>query len=197
MASREIPTLGTVRTIREQARSYRHNRVPVNSYSKSAWEKAVRPRVYIETSIPSYLTARPSNDIRAAANQNTTLEWWETRRSSFELFISEFVTIEVSLGNLEAARKRLEVITELPELSVTEEARVLAKALISEGAIPSQAEVDAYHIAVAAVNGIEYLLTWNCTHIANAVMRPKIEAVCRQQGFEPPIICTPQELMGG
>jgi hypothetical protein len=71
----------------------------------------------------------------------------------------------------------------------------LAKALISERAVPSQAEIDAYHIAVAAVNGIEYLLTWNCTHIANAVMRPKIEAVCRQQGFEPPIICTPQELM--
>ena len=86
-------------------------------------EKAVRPKVYIETSIPSYLTARPSNDIRVAANQNATLEWWETRRSSFELCVSEFVIAEVSLGNPEAARKRLEIIAELPELSVTEEAR--------------------------------------------------------------------------
>ena len=72
----------------------------------------------------------------------------------------------------------------------------LASALITEGTIPEKAEVDAYHIAVAAVNGMEYLLTWNCTHIANAILRPKIEAICRKHGFEPPIICTPQELMG-
>ena len=150
-----------------------------------------------ETSIPSYLTARPSNDIRVVANQNTTIEWWETRRSSFDLFVSEFVIAEASLGNPEAAKKRLRAITELPELSTTNEVRALAKALISDGPIPTKSEVDAYHIAVAAVNGMEYLLTWNCTHIANAVMRPKIEEICRQQGIEPPIICTPQELMEG
>jgi len=157
----------------------------------------VKPKVYIETSIPSYLTARPSNDIRVVANQNITIEWWETRRSSFELFISEFVIAEASLGNPESAKKRLEAIAELSELSTSNEVRVLAKALISDGPIPTKAEVDALHIAVAAVNGIEYLLTWNCTHIANAIMRPKIEEICRQQGVEPPIICTPQELMEG
>lgn len=157
----------------------------------------MKPKVYIETSIPSYLTARPSNDIRVVANQNITIEWWETRRFSFELFISEFVIAEASLGNPESAKKRLEAIAALSELSTTNEVRVLAKALISEGPIPTKAEVDAFHIAVAAVNGIEYLLTWNCTHIANAIMRPKIEEICRQQGVEPSIICTPQELMEG
>jgi len=157
----------------------------------------VKPKVYIETSIPSYLAARISNDLRVAANQNTTIEWWETRRPDFELFISEFVIVEASLGNAESAQKRLEIIGNIPKLSVNESVRVLAKALISNGPIPANAEVDAYHIAVAAVNGIEYLLTWNCTHIANAIMRPKIEEVCRRQGFEPPIICTPLELMEG
>lgn len=155
----------------------------------------MKPKVYIETSIPSYLTARLSNDLRVAANQNTTIEWWENRRPCFDLFISEFVATEAILGDSEVAEKRLETIADLPKLSITDAVKTLAKSLISEGAIPPKAEIDAYHIAVAAVNGVEYLLTWNCTHIANAIMRPKIEEVCRQQGFEPPIICTPQELM--
>jgi len=157
----------------------------------------VKPKVYIETSILSYLTARPSNDIRVVANQHITTEWWETRRSSFDLFISEFVIAEASLGDPEAAKKRLDALAELPELSTTKEVGDLAKALTSDGPIPAKAEIDAFHIAVAAVNGMEYLLTWNCTHIANAVMRPKIEEICRQQGIEPPMICTPQELMEG
>jgi len=155
------------------------------------------PKIYIETSIPSYLTARPSNDIRVAANQNITIEWWETRRPNFELFISEFVIAEASLGNPEAAKRRLDAIANLPILATTNDVKVLVKALIFKGPIPEKAEIDAFHIAVAAVNGTEYLLTWNCTHIANAVMRPKIEEICRQQGVEPPIICTPQELMEG
>ncbi len=155
----------------------------------------MKPKVYIETSIPSYLTARLSNDLRVAANQSTTIEWWETRRSDFELFISELVIAEAGLGDPDAAQKRLGAINDLSRLTVTESVRILAQILISEGVIPNSAEVDAYHIAVAAVNGVEYLLTWNCTHIANATMRSQIEDACRQQGFEPPIICTPQELM--
>ncbi len=157
----------------------------------------MRPKVYIETSIISYLTARHSLDIRVAANQKTTQEWWKISRTHFDLFISEFVVTEVSIGNPDAAQKRLAVIAELQELSVTEDVRILARSLISKVPIPPKAEVDAYHIAVATVNGIEYLLTWNCTHIANAMLRPKIEAICRTQAFEPPIICTPQELMEG
>ncbi len=157
----------------------------------------MKPKVYIETSIPSYLTARPSNDIRAMANQNTTIEWWENRRSEFEVFVSEFVIAEPSQGHPEASTRRMAAIEGIPELDVTEEVKKLAKALIAEGPIPEGAEIDAYHIAVATVNGMDYLLTWNCTHIANAVMRPKIEAVCRGHGYEPPIICTPQELLEG
>jgi hypothetical protein len=157
----------------------------------------MKPTIYIETSIPSYLTARLSNNLRIAANQNTTIEWWETRRNFFNLCISEFVIVEASLGDSDAAQKRLAIIENLPKIAVTEEVRTLAKALITEGPIPSNAEMDAYHIAVAAVNGVDYLLTWNCAHIANAIMRPRIEEVCRQNGFEPPIICTPQEIMEG
>jgi len=157
--------------------------------------QAMKPSVYIETSIVSYLTARPSNDIRAMANQNSTIEWWEGRRQDFEVFVSEFVVVEASGGDPEAAERRLSAINDLAELEVTEDARELARWLISEGSIPEQAEVDAFHISVAAVNGMEYLLSWNCKHIANAAIRPKIEAVCRRHGYEPPIICTPQELM--
>ena len=122
-------------------------------------EKAVRPRVYIETSIPSYLTARHSNDIRAAANQNATLEWWETHRSSFELFISEFVTAEVSLGNPEAARKCLEVIADLPKLSVTEEAR--AGYPLKPGRLSSKRRVRSTHHTPACLWCVERTLQ-NC-----------------------------------
>jgi len=156
----------------------------------------LKPTVYIETSIPSYLTARASNDIRATANKNTTIEWWEQRKHEFDLYISEFVVVEAGRGHPDAASRRLNAIIDIPELKATEEVRILGKYLITEGALPVLAEIDAYHIAIAAVNGINYLLTWNCTHIANAVMRPRIEGICRTHDYEPPIICTPQELMG-
>ena len=157
----------------------------------------MKQKVYIETSIFSYLTARPSNDLRAMANQSTTIEWWENRMPEFDIFISEFVVAESSQGNPEAAARRLAVIEQIPELEIEENVRQLGMALIAEGPIPVGAEIDAYHIAVAAVNGMDYLLTWNCKHIANAVTRPMIEQVCRNHGFEPPTICTPQELMEG
>ena len=155
----------------------------------------MKPKAYIETSIVSYLTANPSKDVRSAANQSVTVEWWESRRSAFDLFVSEFVLAEAALGDPDAARRRLEAIEDLPRLETNEAARLLEKSLIVEGPIPTRAEIDAFHIAVATVNGMEYLLTWNCVHIANAAMRPKIERVCREHGYEPPIICTPQELM--
>ncbi|MBF0231319.1 MAG: type II toxin-antitoxin system VapC family toxin [Desulfamplus sp.] len=157
----------------------------------------MKQKIYIETSIFSYLTARPSNDLRAAANQNTTNEWWENRKPEFEIYISEFVAAEASQGNAEASARRMAVISNIPMLEATEAVRKLGKAFVEEGPIPTGSEIDAYHIAIAAVNGIDYLLTWNCKHIANAVMRPKIEEICRYYGYEPPIICTPQELMEG
>ena len=154
----------------------------------------MKPRVYIETSVISYLTARPSNDFRAMSNQNVTLEWWELERLKFELVISEFVIAEASLGHPEAAQRRLAALAGLVELQATQAVKALGRELVTRNALPAVAEIDALHVAIAAVNGIEYLLTWNCTHIANAHTRPKIEATCRALGFEPPIICTPQEL---
>ena len=155
----------------------------------------MKPKVYLETSVISYLTALPSNDLRAMANQNSTLEWWQTQREKFELLISEFVIAEASMGNLDAAQRRLVAVANLAELEANESVKILGKALIQQHALPAKAEIDAYHVAIAAVHGVEFLLTWNCTHIANAATRPKIEATCRRLGFEPPIICTPLELM--
>lgn len=154
-----------------------------------------KPRVYIETTIPSYLATRGSADIRVRANQVTTEEWWSSQRSRFDLFISELVLSEASRGNADTARRRMDLLSELPELEIGEHVRRLATALIEEGALPLNAEVDALHLAIATVNGMDYLLTWNCAHLANAAMRLKIESVCRAHGYEPPIICTPLELM--
>lgn len=148
----------------------------------------MKAKVYIETSVISYLTARPSNDIRAMANQNVTIEWWETQRSNYDVFVSEFVIAEASLGHPDAISRRFEVIADIMELQATEEVRVLGQELIRRHALPANAEIDAYNVAIATVNGMEYLMTWNCAHIANAHTRPKIEATCRALGYEPPII---------
>jgi len=156
---------------------------------------SMRPRVYIETSIPSYLTARRSRDLVATANQEITQEWWDTRKDDFYLVISEFVVREASAGDPNAASNRLAAIAGIPELNVTDEVGELARILIEQIPIPAKAQLEAFHIAIASVHGIDYLLTWNCTHINNAELRPRIEAICRSQGFEPPIICTPQELL--
>nr|VFJ48431.1 MAG: hypothetical protein BECKDK2373B_GA0170837_102048 [Candidatus Kentron sp. DK]VFJ51268.1 MAG: hypothetical protein BECKDK2373C_GA0170839_103144 [Candidatus Kentron sp. DK] len=155
----------------------------------------MKPKVYIETSIVSYLAARSSRDSVAAANQKLTQQWWEVRSTYFEPVISEFVSREVAAGDADAAARRMGVIQSIPELTVTDEVGDLARVLIENVPLPPKAQVDAFHIAIAAIHGIEYLLTWNCTHIHNAALRPRIEALCRSRGFEPPIICTPQELL--
>ena len=154
----------------------------------------MKASVYIETSFFSYLTARPSNDLRAMANQSVTSEWWETQRFNYNVFASDLVISEAAKGHPEAAQRRLAVIADLSLLQISSEVRFLAEALIENHALPPKAEADAYHVAIAVVNGVEYLLTWNCTHIANAHTRPKIEASCRLLGYVPPVICTPFEL---
>jgi len=130
-----------------------------------------------------------------AANQEATRSWWEIARPRYDVFISAIVTQEASGGDPEAARRRVYAIAGLPDLDVSEEAESLAAQLLTAAAVPEKAKTDALHIAVATVHGIDYLLTWNCKHIANATMRAKIEAICRAFGYEPPIICTPLELM--
>jgi hypothetical protein len=153
----------------------------------------LKPRVYIETSVLSYLTALPSRDLVRAAHQQLTIEWW-ARREQFELFVSEAVLAEIRKGDPAAAARRVAVTEGLQVLSATSEAQAIAAALLRASAMPRKAAVDAAHVAIAAVHGLEFLMTWNCAHIANAVMRPKIEAVCRQAGVVPPVICTPEEL---
>lgn len=150
--------------------------------------------IYLETTIVSYLTARPNRDLVRAAHQEVTREWWATR-SAFELYISQLVLDEAAAGDPGAAAQRLEALRDLPLLELTMEATGLARDLVRLAALPSKAAADALHIAIAAVNGLDYLLTWNCAHIANATMRSKIEAICRASGFEPPVICTPLELV--
>ena len=152
--------------------------------------------VYIETSIVSYLTARVSRDLIVAGHQQMTEEWWSVQRNRFELWASELVVEEASAGDASAAAERLKVLNTIEMLDITEEAGFLATALIERGSLPAKASADALHIAIAAVHNVDYLLTWNCKHIANAEMRPVIESVCRNMGFIPPILCTPEELMG-
>ncbi len=156
----------------------------------------MKPRVYLETTVVSYLTAWPGRDLVRAAHQQVTVEWWQTRRDDYELVISQFVLDEASVGDPDAASARLTALDDLPIIELTEEATSLAEKLLRELSIPERAAVDAFHIAIAAVNGIDYLLTWNCTHIANAAFVSRIEAVCRAQGLRPPVICTPEQLMG-
>ena len=156
---------------------------------------STRPKVYLETTIASYLTAWPSRDLVMAANQETTREWWANRKDAFELFVSQTVIKESSAGDKDAAQRRLEFLKPFPRLDITEEVETLAAQLISDVPLPPKAQADALHIAVAAVNKMNYLLTWNCTHIANATLRSRIEAVCRSQGYEPPVVCTPQEML--
>lgn len=132
--------------------------------------------VYIETSIIGYLTARTSNNLILMANVEATREWWETRRNQFELYISQTVLDEVARGDAEIAKKRLEILSDLPLLEVNEAVQYLAAQFLAKSNLPPKAADDAIHIAVATVYGLEYLLTWNCKHIANAQMSEKVNS---------------------
>lgn len=161
------------------------------------WHKryAMKRTVYLETSIIGYLASRPSRDLLTAANQQLTHDWWIDHRGSFELRISQFVLNECNAGDPTAAQERSQFLDGLPLLAHSEEIQLLADELVRQVPLPNQAEVDALHIATAAVHGVDYLLTWNCKHIANASFRGRIEAICHAVGYDSPTICTPQELM--
>jgi len=154
----------------------------------------MKPRTYIETTIVSYLTARPTRDLVRAAEQEITVEWWDGRQT-FDLYVSQLVLDEAGAGDPDAAARRLIALREAAVLDVTTEAIALGRHLVAAGGLPAKAGADALHIAIAAVHGIDYLLTWNCTHIANARMRGKIEGLCRGAGYDPPMLCTPRELV--
>lgn len=157
----------------------------------------MKQRVYVETSVISYLTSRPSRDLIIAAHQQVTRQWWEERAGSYDLVISEMVEQEVTRGDPAVSASRVATITGMPILTLTDEAVTVAESLVHEGPVPREASMDALHVAVAAVNGIEYLLTWNCTHLANASLRVQFEVILEMAGYACPVICTPEELMEG
>ena len=155
------------------------------------------PAVYLETTIPSFLTARPSTDKILVGKQEVTRQWWENRRNHYDLFISQYVLDEAAGGDPVAAARRLAVIGGIDLLEVDDAVLSLAGEIVKSGLIPERAKTDAAHIAVAARHGVDFLLTWNCTHIANAEIMGRIQFVVTNAGYNPPTICTPDELFGG
>lgn len=156
----------------------------------------MRASVYVETTVISYLTARKSRNLVVAAHQAITRQWWKARRRDFDLYCSQAVIREASAGDAEAATKRLKALEEMPLLEINESAKRLAAGLITAAKLPVKATEDALHIALAAAHGMDYLLTWNCRHIANAEIRNIVTAVAYEHGYGAPVICTPEELMG-
>ena len=158
---------------------------------------AMKPSVYVETSVISYLASRPARDLIVAAHQELTREWWEERSGRFELVISELVEQEAGAGDPAASRSRLAALEGIAILALSDEAVSLAEHLVDEGPTPREAAADALHIAVAAVNGIDYLPTWNCKHLANAWLRVQIASLLEGAGYACPVICAPEELLEG
>lgn len=156
-----------------------------------------KPKVYLETSVVGYFASRRSRDIITAARQEITHTWWENSLPKFQPFISVLVLRESNTGDVHAAAQRRDAISAMPVLEITADAETLAGALISKGAIPAEYPEDALHIAIATVQGMDYLVTWNFTHINNAVLKGKVEQVCEERGFNCPLICSPEELPGG
>ncbi|MYG05776.1 type II toxin-antitoxin system VapC family toxin, partial [Candidatus Poribacteria bacterium] len=158
--------------------------------------RKMKPRVYLETTVISYLVGRPSNDPTLASWQQITRQLWENYTDRFAFVISPIVLAEVSQGNPEAVQRRLEVLSHLTVLEILSEADILTQKLLDAGAVPQNFRSDAEHIAIATVHQVEYLASWNHKHIVNANKREYINQVCREAGFKPTTICTPTDLIG-
>lgn len=156
-----------------------------------------KPTVYLETSVVSFLTARPLNNLIVAGKQETTRQWWENRRDRFDLFVSQLVIDESGRGDAAAASGRMQIIAGIPSLDIDAEVVRIADAIMDSGVIPPKAATDAGHIAVASRHGIDYLVTWNCAHIANAEILGRVSYRVHETGYWLPIVCTPDELFGG
>ena len=152
--------------------------------------------VYIETSIVSHATARPSSDSNIAALQMQPRDWWRIERPKFDLVTSQLAITEASAGDPGAAADRLKLLADIPLVPITDEVRQIAAALVSASLMPAKAAADALHVAAAAFAGVEYLLTQNCRHIANAHTLPAVYGVLSSQGYGGLLICTPAEFLG-
>jgi hypothetical protein len=160
-----------------------------------AYNMPMNLRVYVETSVISYLTARPSRDLIMAAHQEVTREWWQNERHAFALFYSEAVRSEAAMGDPQAAAQRLTLLNDLNLLEIPAQAMGLANALVDATALPAKARVDALHIAIAAYERMDFVLTWNFKHIANAQSASKVRQVCESFGLACPVLCSPLELL--
>jgi len=154
----------------------------------------MKTSVYIESSVISYLTARPSRDVVKSARQAITEEWWQKDRKRFDVFISALVEEEISAGDTGAASQRLDAVKDIPSADISAEAMAIAEELILSGAVPENSKEDALHIGIATANGIEYLLTWNFKHINNAEKKKHIVQVIETLSYQCPSLCSPEEL---
>lgn len=172
-----------------------HRIRPTEPMAADPSKTAMKASVYLETTILSYLVARPSRDLVVAAHQQITREWWDKHEPHFRCYISQAVLGEIQRGDSIEVAKRLDIARRLESLIPTDGAMGLAQALLQKRIVPQKALQDAIHIAVAATSGMDFLLTWNCTHIANARIEARIADLCRENGLKAPVICTPEELM--
>jgi hypothetical protein len=152
-------------------------------------------RVYVESTIPSYTTARPARDLLQAARQQLTRDWWDLKRQRYELFISQVVLDEIAFGDQALAQERLGLVQGIPLLDLTDGVGTFAQKILDAGLLPAEADRDAAHIALATVHQMDFLLSWNCRHIANATIQPLLRRLAEAAGFALPVICTPEELM--
>ncbi len=155
----------------------------------------MRPRLYLETSIVSYLAALPSRDLVVAAHQQITHEWWAEQRHRYDLFVSALVIQEITMGDRGAAQRRLSLVDAIPVLAVGAEAVALSQQLQKCAMLPAKAHVDSLHISLAALQQVDYLLTWNCRHIANSKTRRAIDKILKMREMPSPAIVTPEELL--
>lgn len=153
-------------------------------------------RIYIETTIPSYVVARPARDLLQAARQQLTRDWWDLKREQHELFTSQVVLDEIGAGETAMARKRLELVAGIAILDLTPSAQSLGERILQSGLLPASADSDAAHIALATVHKMDILLTWNCRHIANPFIVGRLRRLVELAGERLPEIFTPEEMFG-
>jgi hypothetical protein len=151
--------------------------------------------VYVETTIPSYLTAWPTRVPARAREQQLTRQWWDASRGRYDLYLSELVAAEIRMGDPSAARDRLEAVRDLPQVVTTTAARELAREYVNLLAIPPRALADGLHLALTVVNELDYLLTWNCRHLANPHVIRAIAIENTRRGLHVPLIVTPENLL--
>ena len=156
----------------------------------------MKPRVYIETTIISYLAPRSMRDVVQVARQQLTRAWWDQRAELFDLVASQLVLDEAARGEQRYAQRRLQLLDGLPLLTATPESEWWAKRIMESRIFPAQASADVAHLALATSHRVDFLLTWNCKHLANPLMLRQVARIIRSEGLEPPTVCTPEELLG-